>query len=82
MCGKQPGEGVAPQEGIPAMPPMWITLDHPSFQEGNVIQPGHYDLCSEKCLQDLVSGKPPLGEKDVTVTSEISRVTEQPAPTE
>lgn len=75
MCGQQPAPIVPTETNPTPMPPMWIVLDHPGKQEGEVITPGNYDLCSEACLQSLVAGNPPLGEKDVTVTPAISRAT-------
>lgn len=75
MCGKQPGDTrpkavVIEGESVTvsaAMPPLWITLDHPGAEENDVVRPGTYDLCSEACMRKLVAGEAPLNENDFTV---------------
>ena len=63
------------------MGPAWLVLDHPTAEEGDVIKPGNYDLCSEACLQKLVAGEPPLNELDLTLLPSF-RPTPTPLPVE
>lgn len=69
MCGKKPPGPPQPEsrpaEGDPPPPPPphmenWIIVEKMNQIEGDLIQPGRFDLCSEACLQRLVAGETPV----------------------